>query len=182
MPIRERRRCNACVKFWRPEDLSMPQPAGHDGRQLQTLERVRRLALEEAQAIQTQCEAEVAQGESQLTLIETALQAAYGEQRLLMEGGSALSRHALQISHDYRRLQAAALDGAAAALAAHRGRLAQAQRRVNSCLKDVKVIERLSERRRRAQHLLEQHSAQARLDELGIIKYTNRKGPWPSPE
>jgi flagellar export protein FliJ len=160
----------------------MPQPASRDGHLLRSLERVRRLALEEAQSLQTRCEAECVQGETQLTRIEEALQAEYGRQRLLAKDGTALSCDALQVSHTYLRSQAASLSEAAAALTTSRGRLAQAQSRVTSCLKEVKVIERLSERRRRAQHVVEQRRSQSRMDELGIIKYTNRKGPWPSPE
>jgi len=161
----------------------VPRSAKDDSTVLSVLERYRTLALEEAENVHVQC-AELLDKESAThTKAEEALQSAYIAHRMaLAADGQALSPEALVSSYHHGRAQSAALEQARAARDRAQRRLAQAKDNLSARLEDLKVIERLREKRNENVIKEQRRRAQGRLDELGIIKACQPEGQWRSAE
>lgn len=161
----------------------MPRSAKDDSRVLSVLERYRTLILEEAQNVHVRC-AEVLDKESvTYTKADEALQSAYAAHRTALAAqGQSLSPEALSSSYHHGRARSEALEQARTARDRAQKRVTQAQDSVSARLEELKVIERLREKR--STHLLKEQRrrAQGRLDELGIIKTCQSEGRWPSAE
>ncbi len=150
---------------------------------LSVLERYRTLILEEAQTVQVQCVESLAKESAIHTRVEEALQAAYTAHRTtLVTQGRALSPEALGSSYYHSRAQIEALEQARTARDRAQERLTEAQVRLSARLEELKVIERLRDKRRDISIREQRRRAQGRLDELGIIKNSQMEGRWPSAE
>lgn len=161
----------------------MPRSAKDDSRVLPVLERYRTLILEEAQNVQVQCAEFLAKENASHTKIEEALQSAYTAHRTtLVAEGRALSPETLRLSYYHARAQCDALGQARTARDRAEKRLTQAQDRVSARLEELKVIERLRDKRRNSEMREQRRRVQWRLDELGIMKVSQGEGRWPSAE
>jgi flagellar biosynthesis chaperone FliJ len=150
---------------------------------LSVLERYRTLILEEAQNVHVRC-AQVLDKESAThTLAEEALQSAYAAHRsALVAPGQSLSPEALSSSYHHARNQSEALEQARTARDRAQKRFSQAQDSLSARLEELKVIERLRDRRSDSVSKEQRRRAQGRLDELGISKTCQAEGRWPSAE
>ena len=150
---------------------------------LSVLQRYRTLILEEAQNIHMQ-RADVLHKESAThTKAEEALQAAYTAHRTaLVAQGQSLSPEALSSAYHHGRAQTAAVEQARTARDRAQKRLTQAQDSLSARLEELKVIERLRDKRNDNVVKEQRRRAQGRLDELGIIRTCQPEGRWPSAE
>ena len=150
---------------------------------LSVLERYRTLILEEARSVHVRC-TEVLDKESAIhTRAEEALQSAYTAHRAaLAVQGQSLSPEALSSAYHHGRAQSEAVEQARTACDRAQKRVTQAQDSVSARLEELKVIERLREKRSNNLIKEQRRRAQERLDELGIIKTCQSEGRWPSAE
>lgn len=161
----------------------MPKAAKDDSTVLSVLERYRIVILEEAQNVHAQC-AQVLDKESAThTRVEQELQSAYAAHRTTLAAqGQLLSPQALSSAYHHGRAQCAAVEQARTSRERAEKRVTQAQDGVSARLEELKVIERLREKRSDNLVKEQRRRAQGRLDELGIIKACRPEGRWPSAE
>jgi hypothetical protein len=161
----------------------VPKSAKDDSRVLSVLERYRTLILEEAQNVHMRC-AEVLDKESATyTKAEEALQSAYAAHRTALAAqGQSLSPEALTSAYHHGRARSEAVEQARMSRDRAQKRVTQAQDSVSARLEELKVIERLREKRNNNVIKEQRRRAQGRLDELGIIKSCQPEGRWPSAE
>ena len=88
----------------------------------------------------------------------------------------------LSSAYHHGRAQSAALEQARAARDRAQKRLTQAHDSLTARLEELKVIERLRDKRRNSEMREQRRRAQWRLDELGIMKVSQGEGRWPSAE
>ena len=161
----------------------MPRSARDDSRVLSVLERYRTLILEEAQNVHVQCAEVLDKERANHKKAEEALQSAYTAHRTaLVTQGQSLSPEALSSSFHHGRAQSEALEQARAVRDRAQKRLTQAQDGLSERLEELKVIERLRDKRHDNVLKKQRRRAQGRLDELGIIKACQPEGRWPSAE
>ena len=158
------------------------RPEKHDSGMLETLERYRNLALEEAQSAHAQCAQALEKESATCAQLEESLESAYSVHRARANDGQALSAEAIRLAYYYARNQAVALAEARTSRDGARARTTRAQDQLAARLEQLKVIERLRENRGRGVAKWERRRAQAQLDELGIIKGCQLEGSWPSAE
>lgn len=156
----------------------MPRPARHDTAVLATLERHRRLLLQEARALQSQHEALVVDAEEACGRAERLLEAALASQRAAIAPGTAVAVEDLWGAHQYSSAQAATLAELRSARAHRLSQLAQAREQLAARLEGVKAIERLRARLQRAEAKWARRRDQLRLDELGIMKGWKAEVTW----
>ena len=150
---------------------------------LAVLERYRTVILEEAQNVHLQCAEVLDQESATHAQAEEALQSAYTAHRtVLVSEGQSLSPEALSSAYHHGRLQSAAVEQARTARDRAQKRLTQAQDSLSARLEELKVIERLRDKRNDNVIKERRRRAQGRLDELGIIKACQPEGRWPSAE
>jgi hypothetical protein len=161
----------------------VPRSAKADSAVLSVLERYRTLILDEAQNVHVRC-AQVLDKESAThTQAEEALQSAYAAHRsTLVAQGQPLSPEALSSSYHHARTQSEALEQARTARDRAQKRLTQAQDSLSARLEELKVIERLRDKRSNSLSKERRRRAQGRLDELGISTTCQAEGRWPSAE
>jgi flagellar biosynthesis chaperone FliJ len=150
---------------------------------LSVLERYRTLILDEAQNVHVRC-AQVLDKESAVhTQAEEALQSAYAAHRsALVAEGQLLSPQVLSSSYHHARAQSEALEQARTTRDRAQKRLSQAQDSLSARLEELKVIERLRDKRSNSLSKEQRRRAQGRLDELGISTTCQAEGRWPSAE
>lgn len=154
-----------------------------DSRVLSVLERYRTLILEEAQNVHVKCAEVLDQESATCTKADEALQSAYTVHRTALAAqGQSLSPEVLSSAYHHGRAQSAALEQARAARERAQRRVTQAQDGVSARLEELKVIERLREKRGSNVIKEQRRRAQQRLDELGIIRNCQAEGRWPSAE
>lgn len=156
----------------------MPSPPRHDTAVLDTLERHRRLLLQEARALQSQHETLAADAEEACGRAERLLEAALASQRAALAPGTPVAVQALWRAHQYASAQAATLARLHRAREERLSQLARAREQLAARLEDVKAIERLRERLQRAESKWARRRDQLRLDELGIIKGWKAEVTW----
>ncbi len=145
---------------------------------LVALERQRQFALDCAHvelALKTEALGSCERAHEQLA---ADLDTAHGVQRALAAPGQRLSSEALRFAFHLGRAQSIALRASEDALEKSRAQIVQAQCGLAQRLEDIRIIERLRERRARARELDRRRRAQARLDELAIIKAWNGEDIW----
>lgn len=156
----------------------MPRPTRHDTPVLRTLQRHREGLLQEARAQQALGEAQLARAEAACITAEGQLASALSTLRTLAERGAPIAAHDLQLAQQYVRSQVAALSASQVARDRRRSELAAAQARLSAQLTDLKAIERLRQRLRRAAAKWGLHRDQSRLDGLGIIRGRTGEATW----
>jgi SLT domain-containing protein len=148
----------------------MSRPPRHDTTVLATLERHRRLLLDQARARQARHETLLARAEEALGKAERLLDSAHATQRAAVSEGAALAVQDLQLAHQYATARAAALTQLHAAREQRLRELAEAREQLAARLEDLKAIEKLRERLQRSESKWSRRQDQSRLDELGLIR------------
>jgi hypothetical protein len=160
----------------------VPRSARHDSATLRTLERHRGVAVEQAQAQHQQRATEQTRDEAAHTQLQRSLESTYSSLRALVQPGEILAGPSLSLSYEYARSQVAQLQQAALIRERSRALVDEAQAQLAARLEELKVIERLRERRRRGVARWVSRRNQWRIDELGTIKAWYREGLWRSVE
>jgi len=159
------------------------QPAKDDSSVLPVLERYRAALLEEAQSIQTQCAVALNEERATHARAEQALESSYTEQRTALTArGRSLSPETLSSAFHYRRAQSETLARVRDQRDRAQKRLTQAQESLTSRLEELRVIERLRDKRKDYVNKERRRRAQMRLDELGIVRNCQAEAQWPSQE
>lgn len=156
----------------------MARPPERDA-PLMALERQRQFALDCSQVeLARQADALLAD-EATHERLAADLESGHLIQRTLAAAGQRLSSDALQFAFYRGRIKSVALNEAAETAEKSRARVVEEQRGLAQRLEEVRIIERLRERRIRTRRIDQRRRAQARLDELAIIKSWNGEDTWP---
>lgn len=147
----------------------MARPIRHDSPALHSLERHRAALLQEARVQQARSETLLEKAEAGCAAAERRLESALARQRVL-ENGGAVAAQDIQWAYQYACSRAVALSQSRGARDGRRHDLSLAQEQVLARLKELKTIERLRERLRRAAAKWDLRQDQSRLDGLGIVR------------
>ena len=144
-----------------------------DDRQLQTLERWKRLELESAQAEHVACQTREQERESERKQVLDAIAEIQDFARAQYDSGSRLSTDALLLASEFSKLQQKALADADTALKESQEAVSKAHSEVVSRSEHLFGIEKLRERRREEAVRGALQSAQTELDEQALLKLSS---------
>ncbi len=136
---------------------------------LLALERSRSLALEEAQAANATRLRELTESEASRDELARAREAAYEARRSQIARGAAFNIHQLHASHQFAVSQLLLEEAARQACEQARQRLSAAQDETARRLEELRVVEKVRERRRAEWLRATARRQQLRMDELGLI-------------
>jgi hypothetical protein len=154
-----------------------------EGGVLRALERSRSMAFAEAQAERGARAGDLAEKEAAREQLARAREAAYEARRKQIGHGSAFTIQQLHWNHQYALSQLAREKAAEELCEQARQALQQAQDEARRRLEELRVVEKLRDRRRAEFSRSSRRRGLGRLDELGLIKAwhvtTTGEHTWP---
>ena len=142
-------------------------------RQLQTLERWKRLELESAQAEHVACQTREQERQSERKQVLDAIAEIQEFARAQYDSGTRLSPDALLLANEFSKLQQTALAAADTALRESQDAVSKAHSEVVNRSEHLFGIEKLRERRREEAVRNALRSAQTELDEQALLKLSS---------